>query len=416
MMAIPFDLNRSKIITNIATLFSGSVVAQGMTALALLFTARQLQVEGYGRYAACISVISMLSIFFSLGLDVWLLREGGRDPSHIAGIAGSVLSIKGIIGLAWIVLFWFVITLLNQQSFPRVLLHLSLILIWSDTILASCLTAFKAVLHNKIPAILEAGADATWFALTILLIFLGQRQPDTYLRTRTFVSLAALCIALLILIFKFNLHFNLVMVRKALREAFPFAGSELLAMINMRADVVIVSIILGATATGLYSPTVGLINMAFLVPLAVHLVMVPVLSNLFQHHAQQAVKTAFRTIALSLLIGICLSIVFFIFSPLLVVILGQSFSGSVEILKILSWVLLFKCVSYAMAAILVATDQQVNRANIQIVAALANIGFNLLVVNWLGIQGVAFVYVFTEIILMVGYTWYALRRIRYQAA
>jgi O-antigen/teichoic acid export membrane protein len=414
-MAIPFEINRSKIITSIATLFSGSVVAQGMTALALLVTARQLQVEGYGQYAACITISSMFSILFSLGLDVWLLREGGRDPSQIADFAGSVISLKGIIGLVWILLLWFIVPLLNQQSFPSALLHFSLLLLWSDTILATCLTTFKAVLHNKTPAILEATADSLWFGLTVLLIVLGQRQPEMYLRIRVLVSLGALCSALILLFFRFGLRLNLSTVRKALREAFPFASSEFLAMINMRADVVIVSIILGATATGLYSPAVGLINMAFLVPLAVHMVMVPVLSNLFRHHAQQAAKTAFRTIALSLLIGIILSFVFFIFSPWLVVILGPSFSGSIVILKILSWVLLFKCVSYAMAAILVATDQQVNRTNIQMIAALANIGLNLIVVNWLGIQGIACVYVFTEVILLAGYTWYVVRRMRYQA-
>jgi O-antigen/teichoic acid export membrane protein len=73
-MAIPFELNRSKIFGSIATLFSGSVVAQGMTALALLLTARQLKVDAYGQYTACITITSMLSILFSLGLDVWLLR------------------------------------------------------------------------------------------------------------------------------------------------------------------------------------------------------------------------------------------------------------------------------------------------------------------------------------------------------
>jgi O-antigen/teichoic acid export membrane protein len=58
-----------------------------------------------------------------------------------------------------------------------------------------------------------------------------------------------------------------------------------------------------------------------------------------------------------------------------------------------------------MAAIMVATNQQVKRTYIQVIAAIANIILNLLVVSRFGINGVAFVYVITEIILMVGYTW-----------
>jgi O-antigen/teichoic acid export membrane protein len=196
----------------------------------------------------------------------------------------------------------------------------------------------------------------------------------------------------------------------ALKGSFPFAASEFLAMITMRADVVIVSLTLGKTATGLYSPAVGLVNMAFLVPLAVYLVMVPVLSNLYQNHSQQATKTAIRTIALSLFLGIGLTLLVRIGSPLIILLLGPSYTASVAILKILSWVLLFKCGSYAMAAILVATDRQMKRTSIQVIAALANIILNFSIVFWLGIKGVAYVYVFTEIILFAGYSYYALRK------
>ncbi len=412
-MNLPYKLNRSKIISSIATLFSGSVVAQGMTTIALLFTARQLKVDGYGQYAACITITSMLSIIFSLGLDVWLLREGGRNPSQISKIAGSIITIKAIIGAIWILVLWFLVPLINQQTFPASILHLSIILLWSDTLLATCLSSFKAVLHNNTPAILEAVADAVWLGLTLVLISLGKQQPEAYLSVRVLISLLSLCVAIVFLFRKFGLQIDTSIARRALSECFPFASSEFLAMVTMRVDVVIVSIYLGSIATGLYSPAVGLVNIAFVAPQAVYLVMMPVLSNLFSSHPQQASKTALRTIGLSLSLGMGLTLVFFVGSPLVVWVLGDSFIGSVPILKILSWVLLFKCGSYAMATILIATNQQIKRTNIQIISAVSNIGLNLLVVNRFGILGVASVYVFTEIILFGGYSFFALRRMRF---
>ena len=403
-------LHRSKIVGSIATLLSGSVVAQGMTALALLLTARQLKVDGYGQYAACISITSMLAIFFSLGLDVWLLREGGRTPSKIAELASSVLSIKASFGLVWMLVLWILAPLFNQQSFPTSLLRWSVILILSDTLLATSLTVFKASLNNKIPSILEASADTIWFGCTLLLMSYGLKQPEDYLKIRVIVSLLALSLILFLLVKRFGLHYELPLTIRALHESFPFTASEFLANITMRADVVIISVTLGKTATGLYSPAVGLVNMAFLVPLAVHLVMVPVLSNLHQNHPQQAKKTARHTIFLSLLLGIGLSLLYYVGSPLIIPLLGPSYAGSVAILQILSWLLLFKCGSYAMAAILVATDQQVKRSSIQVIAAISNIVLNLLVVFWLGIKGVAFVYVITEVILFAGYTWLVVRK------
>jgi O-antigen/teichoic acid export membrane protein len=403
-------LNRTKIAGSIATLFSGSAIAQGMTALALLFTARQLEVDKYGQYAACITITGLLSILFSLGLDVWVLREGGRTPSKIAMLASSVLSIKAFFGLIWISIFWLLAPLLNQQAFPLPLLRISIILTWSDMLLWTGLNVFKASLNNKYPSIIEASADAIWFGCTLLLINFDIMQPEIFLGIRLLVSLIALCVTLFLLLKRFGWHYDQSITLRAIKESLPFSSSEFLSMVTMRADVVIISIALGKTATGLYSPAVGLVNMAFLVPAAIHLVMLPVLSNLFKLHPMQAKKTALRTIILSLLIGIGLTLMFYLGSPLVVPLLGASFTGSVSILKILSWLLVFKCGSYAMAAILVATDQQVRRTTIQMIAAVVNITLNIIVVYRFGIIGVAFVYVLTEIVLFLGYSWFAIRQ------
>jgi O-antigen/teichoic acid export membrane protein len=408
-MAIPFDINRSKIISNIATLFSGSVVAQGMTALTLLLTARQLQVDSYGQYAACITLTGMLSILFSLGLDIWLLREGGKAPHNVGILAGSVLGIKGLLGLVWMFILFLVAPLLNQQSFPTSLLRWSVVLLWSDTLFATCLTAYKSSLHNKTPSILEASADTAWFALTLVLMGYGLVQPEAYLQVRVLVSLIALTISFVILLRRFQIRVHLLVVREALAGFFHFATSDFLGMLAMRIDVVIISITLGKTATGLYSPAVGLVNMGFLVPMAIYWVMVPVLSNLYKHQVNQAQKIAMRTIALSLAVGFGLAVVYFVGAPLIIKLLGPSYSGSVAVLRILSWVLLFKCGSFAMATILVAKNQQAKRVIIQVIAVTSNIVLNLLVVYKYGINGVAWVYVLTEIILFLGYSWYVWR-------
>jgi O-antigen/teichoic acid export membrane protein len=402
--------NRRTIVQNIATLFSGSVVAQGMTALALLLTARQLSVDGYGQYAACVAITSMASILFSLGLDLWLLREGGREPRQLAVNAGSVLAIKGAFGLAWIAGLYLLAPLMKQETYPASLLRWSILLIWLDTLLATTLTAFKAGLRNRAPAVLEASADALWCGLTVGLILFGVRQPAIYLISRVIVSAAALSLGWLLLFRIFGLRFDIAVARGALRGAFPFAASEFLGMVTMRVDVVIVGLTLGKAATGLYSPAVGLINMAFLAPLAVYLVAVPVLSNLYQNHPQQARRTAARFLVLSLGLGVILTVGFTAASSLIVILLGSAFEGSVDILRILSLVLFFKSGSFAMAASILAKNQQAKRTVVQAVAAGFNIISNLLVATWIGINGVAWVYVLTEVILLVGYSWIVWRK------
>jgi O-antigen/teichoic acid export membrane protein len=62
-----------------------------------------------------------------------------------------------------------------------------------------------------------------------------------------------------------------------------------------------------------------------------------------------------------------------------------------------------------MAGILVAANQQKNRSIIQGISALLNILLNLAVILWGGINAVAYVYLFSEIVLMLGYVFLLVR-------
>jgi O-antigen/teichoic acid export membrane protein len=177
----------------------------------------------------------------------------------------------------------------------------------------------------------------------------------------------------------------------------------------MRLDVLIVAMILGEVAVGLYSPAVGLANALFIIPAAVYAVILPVLSNLFASHVDQAWLTAKRSLWLLLALGAGLSVTLYLLAGPLVSLLGTSFAGSQEILQILSVILFIHSISIGMAAILVAVNEQAKRTVVQAIAVVVNGTLNLLAVSVLGIRGAAYVYVLTEVVLASGYTWLVLR-------
>ena len=397
------QLNRRNVVQNIAALFSGSVVAQGMTALALLLTARQLGAATYGQYASCFILASFTSIVFSLGLDIWLLREGGRNPARMADAVGSVLAIKLVLGLGWLAAMLALSPLFDSSTFPTSLLQLSMVSIWLDTLFSTPLTAFKASLRNQYTSLLEGGADVAWFAITLALIAAGERQAANFIWARIAVQAIFLAIALVLVGGIVRLQPNLVTARRAVRETLPFAASEFLAWTSMRVDVLIVALLLGKTEVGQYSPAVGIINAAFLIPAAVYLVVTPVLSNLFVTNVRQGWLTARRSLLLLLAVGVAMSAAMFLLAGPAAALLGQSFRGSRQVLQILSAILFVHSLSFGLAAILIAANLQTRRTVVQVVAVLVNVSLNLLVVRWAGIRGAAVVYVITEMVLFSGY-------------
>jgi O-antigen/teichoic acid export membrane protein len=412
--ALKFD--RRTIIANILALFSGSVVAQGMTSVALLLTARQLGADSYGQYAAAYVLTGFASIAFNLGLDIWLLREGSRVPESLAEYLGSVLAIKLGIGLIWFALLSAAAPhmngLLNSSAFAPDLLRLSAISVWLDCMLASLLTSYKARLANRMTSLLQVGARGAWLLGTFILMSASITQAHSYMLLRVLVLATSVALTLALVAHTTGYRVTPITIRRVLGEAPPFAASEFLAWASMRVDTLIIALTLGQRQVGLYSPAVGIVNALYVVPATVYAVVMPVLSRSFALNQAQAWATTRRMLLVLLALGIVLTLGTVAASGLMPVLLGDSYQGTGSILAILSTVLLLHALTFGVAAVLIATNQQSRRVVAQGIAVGSNVVLNLLIVPIYGIRGAAFVYVFTEIVLLAGYAWFAYRAYR----
>jgi O-antigen/teichoic acid export membrane protein len=279
-----------------------------------------------------------------------------------------------------------------------------------ENLVATLSIFYKSSLRNHITLILESGTSALWLVATLFLIKYGKQQSSTYIYIRIIALWISLILMLWVIWRSTPLRVNISIMKWALRSALPFAVSELLAWASMRVDVLVIAFLVGEYATGLYSPAVGLVNALFLIPSAVYLVITPVLSNLFVVDTRQAWVTAKNGLLLLAIIGLAMSTVLMFGAGLLVSVLGVTFQEVREVLRLLSPVLFIHSLTFGLAAILVATNQQANRTIVQSVAVATKASLNLLLVSWIGVRGAAIVYILSEIVLFVGYAWLVLQQ------
>lgn len=393
-----------KVISNVIALFSGTAAAQALTALAIFLTARTLGVTAYGQYAACFALVGLSAVIFNLGLDSWLLREGGQGRIPLGRLVGSSLALKMLAGVPWLAVVAMLAPRLNPSSFPPELVLISAVAMWLDGAFLTVLSAFKVSLRNQITSALAVASRGGLLAATGALIAVGHRDVATYALTRLIVMGLSVVMALVLLWSMERLHVDPLMMNRAVRGTLPFAFSDALTLVYMQADVTIIATVIGKQAAGLYSPASSLVNALFLVPGAVYGVMVPVLSRLIVDNnarVQQAIRyTIIALIALGATLWIGLAL---LARPIIRLTLGGGFAQSGDVLEILSTILFFKSCSFAMATILVAVGWQSRRVIAQAISAVANVVLNLLIVQRWGIAGVAWVYVFTEVALLIGY-------------
>jgi O-antigen/teichoic acid export membrane protein len=374
------------------------------SALTAIVIARQLGPGAFGQYAASLSLTRLASVLFSLGLNGWLLRNGGRDKERLGSISTACLSLKAGLGVIWLLGIVLVSPRLDQDAFPASLVCLSALSLWLEELANTVWTIFKSVLRNNVTLGLMVGSQALLFLLTLALATTGMKEAHGYLVGRVAASAVSSAVALIIVARVFGMRLEFTDVRCALKETLPFGASIALATIYGQADVTIVAHWLGKTAAGLYSPAISLMTAFFLTPAAIYGVMLPLLSQSHLESPELVRRTSTRLVAWTTALGGALGGgMILIAHPLVLFVYGSEFAVSGDVLAVLSGVLALKCLSFSLAAIVVAVGWQNRRVIVQALSATLNIALNVLIVQTLGIMGVAKVYVLSEAVLVFGY-------------
>ncbi len=399
-----FKLPPKYVTENIGALFIGMFVARVLSAFSVILISRRLGPDTFGQYAASLSIVRLSSIFFTLGLDSWLLRLGGREQQRVGDFGIASLVLKVVFGVIWLAFVMLLTQVLNPDTFSPVLLFLAALSVWFEEIARIGWSTFKAALQNKITLVLTVGTEALLVFVTIMLSMLNINNAELYLLGRTIVFLIAGIISTVLMMRTFRSRFYIADAVFALKDTPSFGVSVALATIYGQADVTIIAHWLGKTATGLYSPAISLASALFLIPAAIYSVMLPVLS---QSDADSAIKTRHLSLSmvkwvilLAILLGGGLAI---IAKPLVLLVYGQAYVVSGTILAVLSGVLAFRCINFGLGAVLAAVGWQGRRILVQLISAVLNVALNIAVVQSAGILGVAWVYVSSEIVLAAGY-------------
>ena len=147
----------------------------------------------------------------------------------------------------------------------------------------------------------------------------------------------------------------------------------------------------------------------FLIPQAIYEVRLAWMSQTYVQNPGSIPRRAFRLVVASALLGVGLSLGMMVMAhPLVLFIYGSEYASSGNLLVILSAILLLKSISFALASVITAVGWQSKRVIVQAITALLNIGLNIFFIRRFGLTGVAYIYIVSESVLMLGYMFYLL--------
>jgi O-antigen/teichoic acid export membrane protein len=237
-------------------------------------------------------------------------------------------------------------------------------------------------------AFLIAGLGVIW---TILALVLGQAAAAWYLSAGAGPELQQLPV-----------RFSWQGVAPVLRESYPIAVAGIFAMINLRADAVVLSLYVDQTSLGLYNGAYAIVIGLALFPNSFLPALYPALSEQFHVARGAAVSLFLRSQALTAALGLMIAIALALSAPWLMTLLyGTGFVTAGPILAILGWAILCMYISYTNSTFFNAVDRQQLNLWTAVLAGVVNVTANLMLVPRYGVRGAAWATVLSEGVFLV---------------
>lgn len=381
----------SNTISNTGWLFADNFLRASVGFLVGIKVTRYLGPEQFGRISYAVAFVAIFTSISLLGLDSIVIRNLTRQPGKKTEILGTAFVLKLIGGMAscgLIVALSYSFQQENQLLRPLIIVT-SFGLIFQAT--GAIDYWFQSQTKAKFIAIARSGAFI--LAAAAKLVLVGQQAP---LIAFAWIGTAeiACCAFGLIATYRYSGEAisswrpSPAAVVELLKDSWPLLLTDLVIMINSRADKLIVGNIAGARELGTYAVAAMIAEALLFVPLSLYSTHFPGLVTAQQSSAElfeaqtrrfynlMAFSAYAIAIPMTLLGGWGIRLLF-----------GETYASAGPMLIGLTWSGLFISLGMARSGYLTAMNWTRLHFLVDLLACLVNIGLNLLLVPMYGANG-----------------------------
>lgn len=379
-----------RIAKNTAVMLIAQVLSFVVGFFSVMFTARYLGAENYGVLSFALAFTGMFGILTDLGVGTLATREIARDKSLTAKYFINFSVIKAIAVAATFALIALTINLMNypQQTITVVYLAgLALVMTAFSQIFSGIFVAYERMEYHSLGVFLYSVAMlvgvvlATRFNLGIV----------AFAMLWCFASAVVLLYSFAVYRLKFaqpqaenitaKAGIDWSFSKSLVRAALPLLLASVFTVIAYRIDTVMLSLMKGDAAVGLYSAAYQLINALGFIPVAFTAALLPVLSRLHitgQDSLRFAYQKSFKYL---LLVALPIAVATMLVADRIILgIYSSGFSEAAAALRILIWGIPFSFINSLLVTIVVSINRQDLITRVAFLSMVLNVIGNLLLI------------------------------------
>jgi len=389
-----------------------NIAAKIIAILIAVYMARYLGVEDFGKYNFIITYLLLFGFIAGFGLDSVVIRDISKNPTEARRIMSNAVVIRILTSLVAILLAIIAIRVLQYpadmifyvQLVSAVLLVQGLSYLFESLFQANMKMEYATV-SIIVPKVIFAVAIyyliTNNFGLTqILLAYLFSEL------TRTIISFMYSQ-----KILKYRLQIERVTCKDLIRKSLPFVLGYGLFMLYHRFDILMLSMMKGDVAVGLYSAAYKLTESLLFIPGALAATLMPVMAKQFDRDKDKLNYTYKLGIRYILMLILPITIGGAILGDRIIsTVYGEEFLNSIVVFKVLTITIIFNSLTSIQTAVLVAANkQQLNNISVSACAVL-NIILNLLLIPQYSYAGAAIATLISVVVLYL-FGFYFVHRI-----
>lgn len=395
-----------KNIKNFLFLSSSEALSGFLFFIAMIYIARVLGPEAYGKMNVARSLILYFLMFVSAGLDFYGIREGARIPAQIKTLIEKIVTLRLILSVITVGLL-----LLMLQVFPEDLETRRLLLYYGGMIILTAVSLEWYYQSTERMGLSSAGRAISEIVF-ILLVLLLIRSPENLIWipiARVLGTFAQQLFYWLIGIKELGtLHLsgNFDSWTKMLKISLPMGFGFIMVQIYYYLDSIMLKILADYEQVGFYSASYKILTAIILVVTMLNKAIYPQLSKLYKMSVQK--MSYLLQDALKLMTIATVWIVFhgFILSEWGILLLyKEAFISSVPVFKILIFNLLVVGINGLFAYGLLASDNEKKYLISVSIGAIVNFILNLIFIPKFGMYGAAGTTILSELSLLIYYFW-----------
>lgn len=397
-----------RITKNAAVLYASFIITSLLGLFFSIFIARTLGDIVFGKYSFAIAFTAIFSVFMYLGFNALITREVARDKSRAPKYLGNLAIIRAILCLVG---FGAIALIINLMGYPQDVVNV-VIIFGIYNMLSAFTELFRATFiafeRMEYVALTSAIRQIVVVGLGLTVLFLGYGLVEL---ATVFIIAGIFDLILSFLICgkrfaKPKLEIDFDFWKRATKIALPISFISIGAIMYIKIDTVMLSVMKGDAVVGWYSAAYNLVLAFKPIPQLLMISLFPLMARFSissRSSAETICKTSFRYL---LILGLPLAMGASLLADRIILLLyGSQFTMSVIALQILAWDILLLFLCECLSYVLVSIDKQ-NQMAVGIGSCvIINIVLNLILIPPLSYVGAGIATLVTETLLLVSFIY-----------